>query len=106
MLALQGAVIALVHLLITRKDKSWAIREAFFRTNLPNLTNLAATVLVFCVVIYFQGWQVRLSMAVQGARGQTQPFPIKLFYTSNMPIILQTALISQMCVATRRVSTQ
>jgi protein transport protein SEC61 subunit alpha len=27
-------------------------------------------------------------------RGHRQPFPIKLFYTSNIPIILQTAFVS------------
>jgi len=29
-------------------------------------------------------------------RGYTAPFPIKLFYTSNIPIILQTAFVSNM----------
>jgi len=54
----EGAVIALFHLLITRQDKVRALKEAFGRPNLPNLTNLLATVLVFCVVIYFQGFRV------------------------------------------------
>ena len=27
-------------------------------------------------------------------RGFKQPYPIKLFYTSNIPIILQTAFVS------------
>jgi hypothetical protein len=31
-----------------------ALKEAFYRQNLPNLMNLFATVLVFVVVIYFQ----------------------------------------------------
>lgn len=50
----EGAVIALFHLLATRSDKIRALREAFYRHNLPNLLNLSATVLVFAVVIYFQ----------------------------------------------------
>ena len=29
-------------------------------------------------------------------RGQQGKYPIKLFYTSNMPIILQTALVSNL----------
>ena len=29
-------------------------------------------------------------------RGYKQPYPIKLFYTSNIPIILQTALVSNL----------
>lgn len=50
----EGAVIALFHLLSTRSDKVRALREAFYRQNLPNLMNLMATVFVFAVVIYFQ----------------------------------------------------
>uniref|UniRef100_A0A8R1Z2H5 Plug_translocon domain-containing protein n=1 Tax=Pristionchus pacificus TaxID=54126 RepID=A0A8R1Z2H5_PRIPA len=49
----EGAVIALFHLLATRSDKVRALREAFYRQNLPNLINLMATVLVFAIVIYF-----------------------------------------------------
>jgi len=92
----EGAVIALFHLLITRKDKVRAIREALYRQNLPNLTNLMATVLIFVVVIYFQGWRVDLPVKYQKYRGQQGTYPIKLFYTSNMPIILQTALVSNL----------
>lgn len=50
----EGAIIALFHLLATRQDKVRALREAFYRQNLPNLTNLLATILIFGVVIYFQ----------------------------------------------------
>lgn len=50
----EGAIIALFHLLATRNDKVRALREAFYRQNLPNLMNLMATVFVFAVVIYFQ----------------------------------------------------
>lgn len=92
----EGAIIALFHLLITRKDKVRAFREALYRQNLPNLTNLMATVLIFVVVIYFQGWRVDLPVKYQKYRGQQGTYPIKLFYTSNMPIILQTALVSNL----------
>jgi len=92
----EGAIIALFHMLITKNDKFRAIREALYRQNLPNLTNLLATVFVFVVVIYFQGWQVNLPVKYQKYRGQEGTYPIKLFYTSNMPIILQTALVSNL----------
>ena len=92
----EGAVIALFHLMITRSDKFRAFKEALYRQNLPNLTNLLATVLVFVVVIYFQGWRVDLPVKYQKYRGQQGTYPIKLFYTSNMPIILQTALVSNL----------
>ena len=92
-----GALIALFHLIMTREDKMGALKEAFFRQNLPNITSLMATLLVFAVVIYLQGFQVQLPIKAKGGqRGPTRQFPIKLFYTSNMPIILQTALVSNM----------
>lgn len=92
----EGAMIALIHLLITRQSKLRAIREAFYRSNLPNLTNLVSTVLIFLIVIYFQGWRVDLPLKYAKYRGQQGKYPIKLFYTSNMPIILQTALVSNL----------
>jgi len=92
----EGALIAFVHLLVTRNDKVRALKEAFYRQNLPNLTNLLATVLVFMIVIYFQGFRVDLPVKYKRQRGAPGTYPIKLFYTSNIPIILQTALISNM----------
>ncbi|KAG5546092.1 hypothetical protein RHGRI_018313 [Rhododendron griersonianum] len=58
----EGAIIALFHLLITQTDKVRALREAFYRQNLPNVTNLLGTVLIFLVVIYFQGFRVVLPL--------------------------------------------
>lgn len=92
----EGALIALFHLLITRTDKVHALREAFYRQNLPNVTNLLATILVFLIVIYFQGFRVVLPVRSKNVRGQQGSYPIKLFYTSNMPIILQSALVSNL----------
>eukprot|EP00591_Stephanopyxis_turris_P013311 CAMPEP_0195520834 /NCGR_PEP_ID=MMETSP0794_2-20130614/17569_1 /TAXON_ID=515487 /ORGANISM="Stephanopyxis turris, Strain CCMP 815" /LENGTH=471 /DNA_ID=CAMNT_0040650269 /DNA_START=64 /DNA_END=1479 /DNA_ORIENTATION=- len=92
----EGAVIALFHLLMTRNSKIGALKEALYRQNLPNLTNLFATIFIFVVVIYFQGWRVDLPVKYQKYRGQQGTYPIKLFYTSNMPIILQTALVSNL----------
>jgi len=92
----EGAVIALFHLLISKSDKVMALKEAFYRQNAPNITNLLATVLVFFVVIYFQGFRVDLAVKYAKVRGQMGSYPIKLLYTSNMPIILQTALVSNL----------
>jgi len=92
----EGAVIALFHLVLTRTDKVGALKEAFYRTNLPNITNLLSTIVIFMVVIYFQGFRVDLPVHSKRARGDAGTYPIKLFYTSNMPIILQSALISNL----------
>src|SRR3546814_9891705 len=56
----EGAIIAFFHLMFTRPNKLKALQEAFERQNLPNLSNLLATALIFLVVIYFQGWKVEL----------------------------------------------
>nr|WCZ58502.1 protein transport protein Sec61 subunit alpha [Andalucia godoyi] len=92
----EGAVIAFFHLLITRDDKFRALKEAFNRPGLPNMTNLLATFLVFAIVIYFQGFKVNIPVQSRRYAGQVTSYPIKLFYTSNIPIILQTALLSNL----------
>merc|ERR1712151_1081952 len=60
------------------------------------ISHLFTTVLLFFVVIYFQGFRVDLQVKNTKVRGQTGSYPIKLFYTSNTPIILQTALVSNL----------
>jgi len=93
---IEGAVLALFHLLATRSDKMRALREALYRSNLPNLSNLAATIAVFAIVLYFQGFRVDLPIKYKNVPGNQGSYPIKLFYTSNIPIILQTALVSNL----------
>src|SRR5271163_2495393 len=51
----EGAIICLFHLLFTWSDKSRALKEAFYRQNLPNMMNLIATLAVFFAVVYLQG---------------------------------------------------
>ncbi|KAF8818746.1 putative preprotein translocase Sec61, partial [Cardiosporidium cionae] len=92
----EGALVSLFHCLYTRSDKVSALKEAFYRSNAPNITNLLATILVFLIVIYFQGFRVDLAVKYQKIRGQQGSYPIKLFYTSNIPIILQTAFVSHL----------
>ena len=71
-----------------------AIREALFRSNLPNLAAWP-TLMVFLAVIYFARF-LELKFPVKSARvrGRQRNLPIKLFYTSNTPIMLQSALVS------------
>lgn len=92
----EGAFIATIHFLITRKNKVEAIHRAFYRANVPNLSNLIATVIVFLVVIYFQGFRKEIKIAHKRLPGHYITQPIKLFYCSNTPIILQSALVSNL----------
>eukprot|EP01002_Notosolenus_urceolatus_P016188 NODE_973_length_1644_cov_92.412539_g802_i0.p1 GENE.NODE_973_length_1644_cov_92.412539_g802_i0~~NODE_973_length_1644_cov_92.412539_g802_i0.p1 ORF type:complete len:496 (+),score=162.18 NODE_973_length_1644_cov_92.412539_g802_i0:69-1556(+) len=92
----EGAIIAMFHLLITGVDKKRAFKEAFYRPHLPNVCNLLATALIFLVVVFFQGYYVSVTLVSKLAAHKTYEYPIKLFYTSNTPIILQTALVSNL----------
>lgn len=92
----EGAIIAFFHLMITKENKLQALSEAFTRPNMPNLSNLLATVVVFFVVIYLQGFKYNVPIRHRRVRGQEGSYPIKLFYSSNIPVILQTALVSNL----------
>eukprot|EP01061_Rhynchopus_euleeides_P031483 TRINITY_DN52156_c0_g1_i1.p2 TRINITY_DN52156_c0_g1~~TRINITY_DN52156_c0_g1_i1.p2 ORF type:complete len:478 (+),score=216.33 TRINITY_DN52156_c0_g1_i1:90-1523(+) len=91
----EGAVIALFQQLLQNNSKLRALKDAFYRPHLPNVMNLLATFVVFLVVIFFQGFAVKIPLQHAGSKTPA-PQPIKLFYTSNMPIILQTALVSNL----------
>jgi protein transport protein SEC61 subunit alpha len=78
----EGAVIALFHLLLTWPNKQRALQEAFYRQNL------------FAAVIYLQGFRVEIPVKSSRQRGARGSYPVRLFYTSNMPIMLQSALSS------------
>ncbi len=89
----EGAIIATIHFLITKKNKVEAIQRAFYRANVPNLSNLIATIIVFIIVIYFQGFRKEIKIANKRLPGYYITQPIKLFYCSNTPIILESALV-------------
>ncbi len=48
------------------------------------------------VCFWPQGFRVEIPLSRKNVRGDITPYPIKLFYTSNIPIILQTALVSNL----------
>lgn len=102
----EGAVIALFHLLFTWNDKGRALREAFWRDRLPNVMNLLATAIVFGVVIYLQGFRLEIPLKSNRFRGQRMSYPVKLFYTSNMPIMLESALTSNVFIISQMLASR
>jgi len=93
----EGGIVALFHLLITKEDKVLALQRAFYRNDmgLPNITNLMSTVFILLVVVWCQGIVINIKLkSSKGQSGQEAKKPIKLFYTSNMPVILLTAAVS------------
>lgn len=53
------------------------------------------------VVNFFQGFQVDVAIHNTQVQGHVESYPIKLFYTSNMPIILQSTLLSNLFFVSR-----
>ncbi|EEB07245.1 translocon alpha subunit Sec61 [Schizosaccharomyces japonicus yFS275] len=104
----EGAVINFLYLMLKWPNKIAAVYESFFRSTppnypfvLPNLWNLIATVLIFVVVIYLQDFRVEIPVRSQKFRGHRGAFPVKLLYTSSTPIMLQSALTSNLFLASR-----
>jgi protein transport protein SEC61 subunit alpha len=97
----EGAIVALFHLVFTMNNKTRALKEAFYRERLPNMMNVISTVLVFAAVIYLQGFRVEIPIKSSKMRGQRGTYPVKLFYTSNMPIMLESALTSNVFLVSR-----
>ena len=89
-----GALFSLFHLLYTRKNKITALKIALYRQNLPNISNLLSTVLIFVSCCYIQGWKINIPVKMMRARGQAGSYPIKFLYCGNMPIVLYSAFVS------------
>jgi len=102
----EGALIALFHFFFTWNDKNRALKAAFFREGLPNIMNLLATIAVFAAVIYLQGFRVEIPLRSSVQRGMVRSFPVKLFYTSNMPIMLESALTSNVFIISQLLFTR
>ncbi len=58
------------------------------------LLPIIATVLVFVIVVYAQAMKVEIPLAFGSIRGFARRWPLKLIYTSNIPVILVAALIA------------
>jgi len=60
--------------------------------------NLISTVAIFAVIVYLQGFRIEIPVKSNRFRGQRGTYPIKLLYTLNMPIMLQSALTSNVFI--------
>ena len=71
------------------------ITDAIFRVGqLPSLFGLFVTALVLLALVYIQGIHVDIPIVSTKYRGFTAVYPIKLLYTSNIPVILASALLA------------
>src|SRR6187401_568222 len=71
------------------------LSNAFFRSGqLPSIFGLIVTSLVLLALVYVQGIHVDIPIVSTKYRGFTAVYPIKLLYTSNIPVILASALLA------------
>jgi protein transport protein SEC61 subunit alpha len=70
------------------------------------VVNLIATVTIFAVVIYLQGFRIEIPIKSNKFRGQRTSYPVKLFYTPNMPIMLESALTSNVFIISQMLATR
>ena len=66
-----------------------------------SLMPVIATVLVFLLVIYAQSIKVEIPLAFGSIRGFGRRWPLKFFYTSNIPVILAAALLANIQLMSR-----
>ena len=59
-----------------------------------SLIPIFSTILVFSAVVYMQSMKVEIPLTFGNVRGFGQKWPLKFLYTSNMPVILIAALVS------------
>ena len=101
----RGALIAFFQLMIdAAQTGNWLenLNKAFFRPGyLPSMTGLFATIFVFFMVVYVEATRVELPITHTRYRGFRGKYPIKLLYTSNIPVILVQALYANILFATQ-----
>ncbi|MBI2971942.1 MAG: preprotein translocase subunit SecY [Candidatus Aenigmarchaeota archaeon] len=59
-----------------------------------SLLPVIATMVVFAIVVYAQALKVEIPLAFGALRGFSRRWPLKLIYTSNIPVILMAALLA------------
>ncbi len=68
---------------------------------IPNpIIALLGTILIFFIVAYFQSSKIELPIAHERVRGARGRYPLQLFYASNIPVILATALLANVSMWT------
>ncbi len=70
------------------------------------LLPIVATVIVFMLVVYANAIKVEIPLAFGSVRGFGRRWPLKYFYTSNIPVILIAALLANIQLFGRMMSNQ
>lgn len=92
----EGAFVAFLSYLYNQPNKLVALKKGFLREGLTNLYNVITTLGIFLLVNYFQGFQSNVSIHDKRQAGHVDSYGVKLFYTSNTPIIVLNSVISNL----------
>jgi len=68
--------------------------EAIFLGQPNPMIALVGTVVIFLIVVYLESSRIELPLSHGNARGARGRYPIKLMYSSNIPVILMSALLA------------
>jgi preprotein translocase subunit SecY len=58
------------------------------------IAGILSTVIVFCMAVYAQAMKIEIPLSFGRVRGQGIRWPLSFIYTSNIPVILVSALIA------------
>ncbi len=87
----RGIIIALFYVLFD-DDPDTNLDDIWIRGQLPSLLGVFTTIIIFVIVVWFEGTRVEIPLQYQGYRGFKGKYPMKLLYVSNIPVILVNAL--------------
>jgi preprotein translocase subunit SecY len=73
---------------------------------LLSMLPIVATILVFLLVVYANAIRVEIPLAFGSVRGFGRRWPLKYFYTSNIPVILVAALLANVQLFGRMMANQ
>ncbi|MFW6145108.1 MAG: preprotein translocase subunit SecY, partial [Candidatus Natronoplasma sp.] len=91
-----GTVPKVIHMMRHQSAAEWAggeLESALIQPPNP-VMGLVFTILILLIVAYIQGSRIELPLAHGRARGARGRYPIKLAYASVLPVILTSALLS------------
>lgn len=94
---ISGAVPNFIRALIEGRG----LYEAFFRTGLPNMMGVIATLIVFLIVVYAESMRVEIPLAYGRFGGIRGRYPIKFLYTSVIPVILAMTIFANIRILAR-----
>jgi len=87
-----GAALALPHALFTREDRFMAFFDITFgrldSQIMSSLAGVAISVALAAAVAHFQMWRVEVVVSSAKQRGAQGKLPLKLMYTSNIPLAI------------------